>query len=78
MYSHGYNWRDEPEGTSFVSLILLLVFVGAVGFLLSMMYFRPWVDDPPPAVIPEAQAPAPAEGEAAAQPPAPEAAAPAP
>jgi len=72
MYSHGYNWREEPEGTSLSSVVLLLVFVGAAAFLASMMYFRPWEENAPPAAIPEAQAspaaPAP-EGEAAAQPP---------
>jgi hypothetical protein len=76
MYSHGYNWREEPEGTSLASVVLLLVFVGAAAFLLSMMYFQPWDEGAPPAVIPEAQAPPAAEGEAAAQPPVPEAAPP--
>jgi len=69
MYSHGYNWREEPEGTSISSLVLLLIFVGAAAFLASMMYFRPWDDSPPP--LPEAQVP-PAEAPAvdAAAPPA--------
>jgi len=71
MYSHGYNWREEPEGTSISSLLLLLVFVGAAAFLAGMMYFQPWQDNPTPAALPEAQAspaaPA-AEGEAAVQP----------
>jgi uncharacterized iron-regulated membrane protein len=79
MYSHGYNWREEPEGTSISSVLLLLIFVGAAAFLASMMYFQPWEDNAP-APLPEAQAspaaPA-AEGEAAVQ-PAPEAAPPAP
>jgi len=76
MYSHGYNWREEPEGTSISSVLLLLIFVGAAAFLASMMYFQPWEDDPPTA-IPEAQAP-PAEAPAAeAVAPAPEAAPPA-
>jgi hypothetical protein len=66
MYSHGYNWREEPEGTSISSIVLLLVFVGATAFLLSMMYFRPWDDSPAapvevqvaPSPAPEAAAPA--------------------
>jgi hypothetical protein len=67
MYSHGYNWRDEPEGTSFTSVILLLVFVGAVAFLLSMMYFQPWDENPSTTTLPEVQVPAeavPADGAA--------------
>jgi hypothetical protein len=70
MYSHGYNWRDEPDGTSFTSVILLLVFVGAVAFLLSMMYFRPWDNEaavPPEVQVPPAEVPV---ADAAAQPPA--------
>lgn len=55
MYSHGYNWREEPEGTSISSVVLLLVFVGAAAFLAGMMYFRPWDDSPTP--LPEAQVP---------------------
>jgi Tfp pilus assembly protein PilN len=61
MYSHGYNWREEPEGTSISSLVLLLVFVGAAAFLAGMMYFRPWDDSPTPlpaAQVPSAEAPA--------------------
>lgn len=72
MYSHGYNWREEPEGTSISSVVLLLIFVGAAAFLAGMMYFRPWDDSAPATPLPEAQAPAPTplpEGEAAAQPP---------
>jgi hypothetical protein len=74
MYSHGYNWREEPEGTSISSVFLLLIFVGAAAFLAGMVYFRPWDDSPSATSLPEAQAPAPTpapEGEAAAQPPAP-------
>ena len=69
MYSHGYNWREEPEGTSISSVLLLLIFVGAAAFLAGMMYFQPWDDSPPP--LPEAQVP-PAEAPAvdAAAPPA--------
>ena len=55
MYSHGYNWREEPEGTSLSSVVLLLVFVGAVAFLASMMYFQPWDENTPAA--PEVQVP---------------------
>jgi uncharacterized iron-regulated membrane protein len=73
MYSHGYNWREEPEGTSISSLLLLLIFVGAAAFLAGMMYFRPWDDSAPP--LPEAQVP-PAEAPAAAEAPAVDAAAP--
>ena len=76
MYSHGYNWREEPEGTSISSVLLLLIFVGAAAFLASMMYFQPWEDDASPAPLPEAQQPAAPGAEVAA--PAPEAAAPAP
>ena len=75
MYSHGYNWREEPEGTSISSVVLLLIFVGAAAFLAGMMYFRPWDDSPTP--LPEAQVP-PAEAPAVdAAAPAPDAAAPA-
>lgn len=56
MYSHGYNWREEPEGTSISSVLLLLIFVGAAAFLASMVYFRPWEDDAPVPV--EVQVPA--------------------
>jgi hypothetical protein len=56
MYSHGYNWREEPEGTSISSVLLLLIFVGAAAFLASMVYFRPWEDDAPVPV--EVQIPA--------------------
>ena len=65
MYSHGYNWREEPEGTSISSVLLLLIFVGAAAFLAGMMYFQPWEDDAPapievqiPAGSPAADAPA--------------------
>ena len=69
MYSHGYNWREEPEGTSISSLLLLLIFVGAAAFLAGMMYFRPWDDSPPTAPVSEAP-PAEAPAVDAAAPPA--------
>ncbi len=44
MSAHRYNWREEPHGTSLTSIVLLLVFVLAAGFLLAMVWFRPWAD----------------------------------
>jgi hypothetical protein len=73
MYSHGYNWREEPEGTSMSSLLLLVIFVGAAAFLGSMVYFRPWEDSTPAPI--EVQLPA---GSPAPEAAAPEAAPPAP
>ena len=77
MYSHGYNWREEPEGTSISSVVLLLIFVGAAAFLASMMYFRPWDDSGQaaldvqiPAGSPAADAPPAAPADPAAAPPA--------
>jgi len=60
-----YSWREEPQGTSVSSLVLLFVFVFAAAFLMGMVWFRPWVDDGTP---PEAQVPPPAEAQAPAQP----------
>ena len=75
MYSHGYNWREEPEGTSISSVVLLLIFVGAAVFLASMMYFRPWDDSGPAALevqvppgSPAPDAPLAAPADPAAQP----------
>lgn len=52
MYSHGYNWREEPEGTSVSSILLLLVFIAAAVFLVGMMVMTPW-DNESPAVTTE-------------------------
>jgi hypothetical protein len=40
--SHGYNWRDEPEGTAVSSVLLLFVFVAAAVFLVAMALMTPW------------------------------------
>lgn len=76
MYSHGYNWREEPEGTKLSSVLLLLVFVGAAAFLVGMVVLKPW-DNSSPAATTEVQAPAPPPAEGA-PPPAEGAPAPAP
>lgn len=67
MYSHGYDWREEPHGTAPSSVLLLLVFMAAAAFLVGMVWLKPWADDGVTAPPPEAQAPAP--DDAAAQPP---------
>jgi len=61
--SHGYNWREEPEGTAVSSVLLLLVFVAAAAFLLGMVVLTPW-DNGSPAATTELQVPAapPADG----------------
>ena len=63
MNSHGYNWREEPEGTAVSSVLLLLVFVAAAAFLLGMVVLTPW-DNGSPAATTELQVPAapPADG----------------
>ena len=68
-----YSWREEPEGISPSSIVLLLVFVFAAAFLVGMVWFKPWADDSTP---PEVQASPPAEAQAPApgQPPPPQAA----
>jgi hypothetical protein len=71
MYSHGYNWREEPEGTSLASIVLLLIFVGAVAFIGAMVYFRPWDDKP--ATVTEVLEPAGSPAPEAVAPAAPEA-----
>jgi len=75
-----YSWRQEPRGISPSSIVLLLVFMFAAAFLMGMVWFRPWVNDGPPAEVqasPPAEAQAPAPG-APGQPAPPQAAAPAP
>ena len=54
MYSHGYNWREEPEGTAVSSVLLLLVFVAAAAFLVGMVVLTPW-DEGAPVVTTEVQ-----------------------
>ncbi len=61
-----YSWREEPQGISPSSIVLLVVFVFAAAFLMGMVWFRPWADDGPP---PEVQASPPAEAQAPGQPP---------
>jgi hypothetical protein len=56
VYSHGYNWREEPEGTAVSSILLLLVFVAATLFLVGMVVMSPW-DDGSPAATTEVQVP---------------------
>jgi hypothetical protein len=68
-----YSWREEPQGISPSSIVLLVVFVCAAAFLMGMVWFRPWANDGP---APEVQASPPAEAQAPApgQPPPPQAA----
>jgi len=61
-----YSWREEPQGISPSSIVLLVVFVFAAAFLLGMVWFRPWADDATP---PEVQASPPAEAQAGQPPP---------
>jgi hypothetical protein len=61
MYSNGYDWREEPQGTALSSVLLLLVFVSAAAFLLGMVWLRPWADEAPVTPLPEAQASPPPE-----------------
>ena len=49
MYPHGYNWRKEPRGIAFSSVLLLLIHVCAAAFIVGMAMMRPWADDPVPA-----------------------------
>jgi hypothetical protein len=60
VYSHGYNWREEPEGTAVSSILLLFVFVAAAVFLVGMAVMTPWDNGSAPATT-EVQVP-PAEG----------------
>jgi len=55
MYSHGYNWREEPHGTAPSSVLLLLVFVAAAAFMVGMVWLKPWADEPPVTPVPEVQ-----------------------
>lgn len=55
MYSHGYNWREEPHGTALSSLLLLLVFVAAAAFMVGMVWMKPWADETPVTPVPEVQ-----------------------
>ena len=55
MYSHGYNWREEPQGTALSSVLLLLVFIAATAFLVGMVWLKPWADETPAAPVPAAQ-----------------------
>ena len=70
-----YSWREEPQGISPSSIVLLVVFVFAAAFLMGMVWFRPWADDGTP---PEVQASPPAEAQAPGQPPPPQPPAPGP
>ena len=67
MYSHGYNWREEPEGTAVSSVLLLFVFVAAAVFLAGMVVMKPW-DDGAPAATTEVQVPPPPPAEGAPRP----------
>ena len=67
MYSHGYNWREEPEGTAVSSVLLLLVFVAAAVFLAGMVVMKPW-DDGAPVATTEVQVPPPTPAEGAPAP----------
>lgn len=43
-----YDWRDEPSRFSLSSLVLLLVFVGAVGLTVYVAFqMKPWASDEP-------------------------------
>jgi len=64
VYSHGYNWREEPEGTRVSSILLLLVFVAAAIFLVGMVVMTPW-DDGPATPTTEVQVPPPSPAEGA-------------
>jgi len=64
VYSHGYNWREEPEGTRVSSILLLLVFVAAAIFLVGMVVMTPW-DDGPTTPTTEVQVPLPPPAEGA-------------
>ena len=55
MYSHGYNWREEPHGTTLSSVLLLLVFVAAAAFMVGMVWMKPWADETPVTPAPAAQ-----------------------
>jgi hypothetical protein len=68
VYSHGYNWREEPEGTAVSSVLLLLVFVAAAAFLVGMVVLTPW-DNGSPTAAPEVQV-APSAAAEGAPPPA--------
>lgn len=40
-----YDWRRSPPKMTYSSLILLVVFVAAAGFLAGATLERPWADD---------------------------------
>ena len=53
-----YDWREEPGRFSFSSLVLLMVFVGAVGLTVYVAFqMKPWASDTtaPPGVSSEAE-----------------------
>jgi hypothetical protein len=64
VQSHGYNWREEPQGTAVSSILLLLVFAAAAIFLVGMVVMTPW-DDGAPAPATEVQVPTPPAAEGA-------------
>jgi hypothetical protein len=48
MQQQPYDWREEPRRFSISSLLLLLVFVGAVGFVVYLgVQMKPWESDEP-------------------------------
>jgi hypothetical protein len=70
MYSHGYNWREEPKGTSLSSVLLLLVFVSAAAFMVGMAWLKPWAEEGAPEAAVAQETPA-AEAPPAVEAPAP-------
>ena len=48
MHVSDFDWREEPRRVSFYSLSLLLIFAGAVAFILyAAAVLKPWQDDEP-------------------------------
>jgi len=57
MGQQPYDWREEPSRFSVSSLVLLLIFVGAVAFTVYVAFqMKPWASDEavPPEVSTEA------------------------
>lgn len=68
MHSDGYNWRREPRGIAFSSVLLLAIHICAAAFIVGMVIARPWADDPVPAAVVEENAPAETDAPAVTEP----------
>ncbi|TMC00372.1 MAG: hypothetical protein E6J42_01075 [Chloroflexi bacterium] len=44
MYAPEFDWREEPKRLTVSSILLLLVFLAAAGFMVGMAVYQPWMD----------------------------------